>query len=245
MAVVGRVFEGEKAGVRPLAGQKYPLPGHEYPVEHRHRRRLAITGAEFGRRLAGPTGGPGDEGEVFGIHRHGAAHRVSRVGFGHVPPRHHQQLVQIGSAGNDRLDAGNDDAVRAALDDADIGVGIGLLAGPAAAVALAVGHRHAERQVFGVHPFQIGVKAFAISGAEFGVHPRRGLPDRGQPVAAQIALRAAGFLAHQPHRLQLVEQILGRRGNGDHPVHRLAAGQIRPGRAHQRRHVLAQSEVIG
>ena len=69
-----------------------------------------------------------------------------------------------------------------------------LLVRPERAVALAIGHRDAEREVLRVHAVDVSGGARGIAGSLVGIDAMRGLPDRGERVAAEIALRAAGLL---------------------------------------------------
>jgi hypothetical protein len=204
---------------------------------------LAVPAAELGGRLAGPPRRARDDREAVCVHRHGAAHREIAVCFGHVPAGHHQQLVHVGRAGDDGFRARDHDAACGALDDMHVGIAIGLLVRAQRTVALAVGHCHAEREVAGVDPLQVSVHPRAVFGVELRIHAMRSHPDRGHCVAAQVALRAAGVLAYEAHRLQLVQQILARRGDRHHPVD--LGGRAGRRGAHHRHQLLAQREVVG
>jgi hypothetical protein len=96
-----------------------------------------------------------------------------------------------------------------------------------AAVTLGIGHRDAEREVLVLHPCQVGGEAGAMLGGASGIVDARA--DLGQPVqrvVGQVALRAAGLLAQQAHRLEFVEQVAGRLVDVQHAVDHLAAAGL-------------------
>jgi hypothetical protein len=158
--------------------------------------------------FAGPAGRSRDDGEAGRVERHRAAHGEVGVFAAHVAAGHDQQLVHIGRAGHDGLGARDDDAARIALDHVQVAVDIGLLVRPAAAVALGIGHGDAQGQVLVLHAVQVLMEARGVLGAAARVvDARRHLADGVERVVRQVALGAAGFLADQPHGLQLVEQV--------------------------------------
>ena len=114
---------------------------------------------------------------------------------------------------------------------------------PAAAVAFRVGHGDADRQVAVLHVVQVSREALAVARAFVGIDARRCLADGRQPVVRQITLRAARFLAEQAHRFELVEQVGTRGIDVQHAVDALAARGLH--RAHDRRELVAQGEVVG
>jgi hypothetical protein len=121
--------------------------------------------------------------------------------------------------------------------------GFGWAAGAQRAVALGVGHRHAEGQVVAVDVFEIALQARVVIGAVLGIGAMGAEEQRVQRVATEVALRAAGLLAHPPHGFELVQQIGGAVGQRDHPVHR----RIEPGQPglHHRRQIRRKGHVIG
>ncbi len=194
--------------------------------------------------LAGPAGRPRDDREPGHVDRHAAADGEGGVLGAHVAARHHQQFVHVGRAGHDRLGAGDHDAARVALDDVDVAVDIGLLVRAQAAVALGVGHRHAQREVLVLHPVQeLEEPGRVVRGAFRVVQARGDLADGIHGVVGEIALRAAGLLAQQPHHFQLVQQVLGRGVDVAEAVDPLAAGVLH--RRHQRLVFGLEREVVG
>ncbi len=194
--------------------------------------------------VAGPAGRPRHDGQARGVDGHGAADGEVGVFAAHVAAGHDQQLVHVGRAGHDRLGARDHDAPRIALDHMQVAVGVGLFVRPAAAVALGIGHGDAQGQVLVLHAVQVVQEARGVLlGAAGVVDAGRDLADRVERVVREVALGAAGLLADQAHRLQLVEQVAGAGVDVGQPVHPLAAGVLH--RRHQRRKPLLQRVVVG
>ena len=105
--------------------------------------------------------------------------------------------------------------------------------GPARAVALAVGHGDAEGEVLSLNPVEVGEEALVQGAAGLLVDAPGGLVDGVEAVLGQVALGAAGVLADQPHRLQLVELVGGRAVDVEEAVNRVAGALL------DRRHRLA------
>jgi hypothetical protein len=89
----------------------------------------------------------------------------------------------------------------------DIGVRVRLQARPFGAVALGVGHGHAQRQILILDTVHVVEKALGIVGAMGVVGAPGCLEDSVHGVMREIALRAAGHFADEAYRLQLVKQI--------------------------------------
>ena len=208
--VMGRVGLGEKLRMVPLAGQEHALPRHEHVVEDHHPGGLAVARAERRRLLPRPARRAGDDGHAIRIHRHRAADREVRIVFRHVAAGHDQIFVDIGGGGDDRLGAPDDDAVWPAPGDVDVGIAHGLFVRAARAVALAVGHGDAEGEVVRLHPVEIGEEALVQRAAALPVHAPGRLVDRVEAVLGEIALGAAGALAGEAYRFELVELVGGR-----------------------------------
>ncbi|MCY1226415.1 hypothetical protein D9M72_386440 [compost metagenome] len=248
VAVVRGVAVGQVARVLPFAGVEHALPRHEHAVEHAHAGALAVLAAEEGvavlQLFAGSAGRPRDDGEPGRIERNGAADGEVGVFLAHVAAGHDQQFVHVRRAGHDGLGARNDDAARVALDHVQVAVDVRLLVRPAAAVALGVGHGDAQGQVLVLDAVQVVVKARGVLGAAARVvDARRHLGDGVERVVRQVALGAAGFLADQPHGLELVEQVARTRVDVREPVHALAAGVLHGG--HERRVLGLERVVVG
>jgi hypothetical protein len=173
----------------------------------------------------------------------GTAQREVRVLARHRPAGHDQEGVDIGSAGDDRLHPADDHPIRAPLHDAHIGVLVDLGVRPERAVALAVGHRHADREVRRLCLVHIVQEARVVVGAVLGVGAMRGLEDAVERVVCQVALRAPGLLADDPHRLQLVQQVARVAVDVQQPVDRRAGAGL--GRGHQPGQLRAAREVVG
>ncbi len=241
--VMGRIGRGEKLRMLPFARQKHPIPGHEDVVEDRDAGRLAVFGAEFRRGVVVPSGRARDDGDALRIHRHRATQREIRIRFGHVAARHDEILVHIGGGGDDGLGAADHHAVGAPLLDVHVGVGIRLLVRPQGPVALAVGHGDSERQVLVLDLVQVVQEPLVQLRALVLVDPVGRLIDRVQRIVGQIALRAADLAAHQADRLQLVDQVLRRPADVQHPVDVLAGGVLLG--KHERAVILLQRIVVG
>ena len=81
------------------------------------------------------------------VGRHGEGDGVVGVSLGHGAGGQHDDLVHVSRAARVGLGAAHDDTVGAALDDAQVVVGMGLGAGSAGAVALHVGLGDGHGQV--------------------------------------------------------------------------------------------------
>ena len=248
LPVVRRIAVGEMAAVLPLARVEHVLPRHEHAVEQAHAGALAVLARE--QRLAvlhllagAPRRARGD-GEPRRVGRHRAADGEVGILLAHVAARHDQQFVHVRRAGHDRLGARDHDALRVALHHVHVGVGVGLLVRAPAAVALGVGHRHAQRQVLVLHAVQVGEEALGVLARALRVvDARRHLADGVERVVRQVALRAARLLAHEPHGLELVQQVARARVDVHHAVHALAAGVLH--RRHERRGLRLERVVVG
>ena len=75
------------------------------------------------------------------------------------------------------------------------------------------------------------------------VRALRRLEDAVEGVVGEIALRAAGRLAHEPHRLELVKQVGGGLVDVEHAVDNLARGAL-AGR-HQGQMLRLLGEIVG
>jgi len=75
------------------------------------------------------------------------------------------------------------------------------------------------------------------------VDVRHGLRDAVERIVAQVALRAAGFLAQHPHHFELVEQVARRLVHLQHAIDNTVAARLRGQR--QAFHLRPQSEVVG
>ena len=77
--------------------------------------------------------------------------------------------MRVDAAGLVRLRSANDDAVVTTLNDMHEHVGIGLLGGALAAIALDVGHGSADDEVLSLHLRQPALEALVVFGAVGGV----------------------------------------------------------------------------
>ena len=111
------------------------------------------------------------------------------------------------------------------------------------AVALGVGHRHAERQVLILDLMQVGDETLVIVGALVGIDAVRRLPDRIERIVREIAFRPTAVLAKEPDRLELGEEVGGRLIDMQHAVDLAPARGLR--REHQGPVLWLVGEVIG
>ena len=114
---------------------------------------------------------------------------------------------------------------------------------PFRAVALAVGHCDADRQIALVHVSQVGIEPRRIIGPFVLIDPMGRLQETIERIAGEIALRASRLLTNQPHRFQLVQQVRTRVRESNHAVDRVAA-RLTVG-SHDRRELLAERIVVG
>ena len=248
VAVVGGVAVGQHLAVFPLAGVEHPLPGHEHPVEHHHRCGLPVAARE--QRVAMLQLVPGapsrarHDGDARVVDPHRAAHGKRLVFAAHVAAWHDHQFVHIGAAGHDGLGAADHNALAVALHHMHIGVGVGLLVRLLAAVAFGVGHGHADGQVVVLRMGQVGVEPCAVFGGAPGVvDARHRLRQAVERIVRQVALGTAGFLAQQPHRFELVEQVASRLVEMQHAVDDALARGL--GGQRHRRQLRPQGKVVG
>jgi len=147
---------------------------------------------------------------VMPARRPAAAQHTANAASSGVIVRHGitSSFVHVGGAGDDRLGAADDDAVRATLGDVQIDVAIDLRARPLGAVALGVGHRTADRQVRVLDAMEIGEQPVVIGGAVVRVGAPGRLEQGVEHVGARYsAARSPDSAAHQPHRLELAQQV--------------------------------------
>ena len=76
------------------------------------------------------------------------------------------------------------------------------------AVAFGIGHGDGDGQIRVLHAVQIGEKTLVVIGAARRVSAMRGLKQRVQAIVAQVALRAASFLAHEARQFELGEEVV-------------------------------------
>jgi hypothetical protein len=181
----------------------------------------------------GRPGGAGHDGQTRRVDGHCAADCEVGIFTAHVArPGHDQQLVHVGRTGDDGLGAADHDAApavvhRIALHDVHIAVRVALLEGASGAVALGVGHGHAQRQVLVLHTVQVVQEACGVfRGAARVVDAGADLADGVQRVVREVALRAAGLLANQAHGFELVEQVAAAHVDVRQPVDEPATGVL-------------------
>ncbi len=243
VAVVVGIGRREVAAVPPFAGEEHPLPRHDDVVEVDDRRRLGVAGAEPGPAITRPAGGPGDHGDAVGVDGNGAADGEVGVLTQHRSARHDQELVHVGSAGDDGLGAADDQALGSALADVDVDVGVGLGVRPKRPVALAVGHGDGQGQVLVLDPMDVGEETRVVVGAAVGIDATAGLEDRIEAVVGEVALGTATLAADDAHRFELVEEVARLAVDVQEAIG-LAPARVL-GRHHQRPQLRPQREVIG
>jgi hypothetical protein len=218
VAVVGGVALGEEFRVFEFTAQEHLVPWHEHLVEHAHRGGLAVLVAEDSLVGAGSAGGSRDDGEALGVDGHRAGDGEVAIGRGHGPPRQHQQFVHVGRRGDDGLGARDHDAIRAPCDHVHVGIGVVLLMGTQAAIALGIGHGDADRQVFVLHALEVGAQARVVFTAYRVIEAVRQLPRGVQAVHRQVTHRTAGFLAGEAREFELGEQVVAVAIQGDEAI---------------------------
>ena len=216
---------------------------HEHVVEDHHPGRLPVFRGELRRRLAGPARWARDDGHAGRVDRDRAAHGARAVLRRVGAARHHQELVHVRRAGHDRLGAADDDAVRPPLRDVHVAVRVRLLARPLRAVAHGIRHGDPERQVRVLDPMHVGQETPGVVGAVGVVDAPGRLKDAVQRVVGEVALRAARHPAHQPHRFELVQEVLRRLVDVQHAVDGLAGRALAGG--HDGRVLGRVGELVG
>jgi hypothetical protein len=103
--------------------------------------------------------------DAGGVDGDGAGDGVVFALGAEVGRRQNEHLVRVDHAGLVGFGAADDDAVGALFDDADEQVGVGLLAGFLAAVALDVGHRAGDHQVVVLNVLHVRDEPLVIVGA--------------------------------------------------------------------------------
>ncbi len=127
----------------------------------------------------------------------------------HGASRQHQQLVHVGRRGDDGLGARDHHAARTTLHHVHVGIGVGLLMGAQAAIALGISHRDGHGEVARLRVVHILEKARVVVGAVLGIDAMGRLEHCVEAVHGEVAHGAAGLLAHHPGELQLVHQVAG------------------------------------
>ena len=166
---MGGITGGQKTTLLVFTRQKHARVGHKDPVENDHAGRLAIFRGEFCRALTGSTCGPGHDGNPRCVNRHGTGHGEIGIFFRVSAAGHHQKLMHIGGAGDNRLGAADHNPVHPTLHDMHIGIRIFLLPRSPGAVALGIGHRYAQGEVALLNIVQIVEKTRMVIGTVIGV----------------------------------------------------------------------------
>ena len=216
LAVITGEALHDHAGELILAVEEDVLVGDEHMVQD-HQGLLA---AELG--VAHIDGGvllhlPGVAGltainhvHTLGVGGAGEGDGPVLVSLTHGDGGHEDVPVRVDGAGLVALGAADHDAVLAALDDMDIHVGVGLLAGSLGAVALGVGHGAVHGQVVVLNEGQELLEVLVIVGAVLLVDLIGGGEHGVEGIHAHAALEAgSGLLAQQALHLDLVHQVLG------------------------------------
>ena len=245
---MGRVIVRQRSRMLPFAGVEHALPRDENAIEEDRCRRLSVLAREERRAvlhlLARSSRRARDDRDPLCVDRHRAAHGERFVLPNHVAAGHHQQLMHVWRAGDDRLGARDHDALRVLLDDVHVGVDVRLLVRPLRAIALGVGHRDTKREIVVLHVLEIFGKSRTMLGAAARiVDPRAHLSNCVHRVVDEIALRTTGLLAQDAYRLEFVQQIACGLVEVQHPVHSLPARSLHGG--HHRGELRIQREVVG
>ena len=246
-AVIGGEALDEHGGELHLAVHEDVLPGHEDVVEDDHRllaAELPVARVDLAALHAARVAGLAavDVGDARGVDRHGADDRVVLVGLAEAHGRHHEQPVRVDAAGLVGLGAPEVDALRRAPADAHEQVGVGLLVGRLAAVALEVGHGAADDEVAPLHGRDEADEARVVGRAVLLVDLEGDRVQRVDRVHADAALEAgAGELAEPALHLVLQHQVVGAAGHVQEAVDALA-GVGRDRRPELR---IAHGQVVG
>ncbi len=178
------------------------LPAAEAEVAHVELRLLQLAG------VAGLP--PEDVLDAGGVGGYREGDRPVFLARPHGYRRHDDDLVGVQHARLVELGAAHDHAVALAGDDAQVEVGVGLVLGALAAVALGVGHRSVDHHVLRLNAGPVLAEAAVVVGAVLLValvgHAEHGVGG----VHADAALEAAGgHVAAVALHQHLVDQVLG------------------------------------
>ena len=138
--------------------------------------------------------------------------RVVGVLLAHRARRDHDQLLRADRARRVRLGAADDDAVGVALDDVQVHVGVVLVGGALAAVALDVRDRGRRHELLALEAAHVVEDALVVGGAVRAVDVDGRDHQRLQLVPADARVPAQGrALGQQLRGLEVLEQVLGAR----------------------------------
>ena len=150
-----------------LAAEEHALPRHEHVVEDRERLHQVVVARDGRLELVGVLAGEAaaDELDARRVDRHRERHGVVGVDRAHGALRDDHELVRDHRAGRVRLGAAHDDAVGATLDDAQVEVGVVLVGGPLAAIALDVGDGGGGHQLLALEALHEVDDTLVVGGA--------------------------------------------------------------------------------
>ena len=216
LAVIAGEALHDHAGELILAVEEDVLVGDEHMVQDHQGLLAAELGVAHIDRgillhLPGVAGLTAvDHVHALGVSGAGEGNGPVLISLTHRDGGHEDVPVRVDGAGLVALGAADHDAVLTALDDMDIHVGIGLLAGSLGAVALGVGHGAVHGQVVVLNEGQELLEVLVIVGAVLLVDLIGGGEHGVEGIHAHAALEAgSSLLAQQALHLDLVHQILG------------------------------------
>ena len=165
--------------------------------------------------------------------------------------RHNKDTVSAHAGGQVHLGAIDHDAVRTPLHHAQVQVGIALLKGALASVALWIRNARADKEVSVLHILEPFHKSLVVIRVVFLINLKRCGVIRVGCIHNCAPLETAScLLPHEPLHLYLLEHILLRHQQVVKPVDFFSAQQMRCGR-HQililrlMRHLIGQLDTVG
>lgn len=209
-AVVIGESQGQAAAEIPLAAHEHPLPGDKDMVQNGHGVADAV-GVVGGGELDTGIGadGTGDQINALSVSGHREGNGPISVRFLHGAGGDNQDFVRVGSGGIVGLTAADHDAVRTALLDVHVQVGVHLLGGTLGAVTLHVGLAAVGHDIVIVIPGQVLLEPLVIFGAVLLVDLIGGNIQGVDGVAAHAALdAAAGGIAQGADHLLLLQHVI-------------------------------------
>jgi hypothetical protein len=242
----GEAFD-EHGGEIDLAVHEDAFPGYEDVVKDDHRllpAKLPVTRIDLAAlHAAGVAGLPAvDVGDPRGVHGHGADDRVVLVGLAEAHRRHDEQPVRIYAPRLVGLGPLQVHALGRAPAHVHEEVGIGLLVGRLAPVALHVGHRAADHEAPLLHRRDESDEARVVGRAVLPVDLEGDRVERVDRIHADTALEAgARELAEPALHLVLEHQVVGAAGHVQEPVDPLAG----VGRNRRSQVGIAHGQVVG
>ena len=151
--------------------------------------------------------------------------------------------MHIRRARDDGFGTSNDDAVLPAFLYMNIGIRVRLLMWPERPVTFSIGHCYTKGEVLFLHLMEVGQKPGMDICAVFCIHQVGDLKKRIEPIVVKVTLHTTALTAKQTYSFELIDQILRRSVDVEHPID-LGARRVLIGN-HQRPVAFIKSKIVG